>query len=342
MSALVTHFGIRPGGGHRGFARLAVVGAILLAVLGFAADRAQAAYTAQVNNDRLTLTGNGASDQLALRLQAGDATRLQADVGDNGSADLTFDRSDFDTIVVRAGGGHDRVRIDETNGVFTDTEDTTMNGEAGNDTLLGGSAPELFRGGSENDRVDGNGGDDFGVLGSDRDSFIWDPGDGSDVVEGQGGTDTLVFNGSGASENFEFLRSGGRLLFLRDVGNIVMDTDKVEKVDLSALGGADNTIVNNLAGTDLDVAAIDLEGVLGGGAGDGQPDAITVKGTNDPDNIRIRRNGNLVNVRGLPARVQIANSEPANDELTVNGRGGNDSFSLGPGLGALIQVSVNE
>jgi hypothetical protein len=335
MSALVTHFGMRP-------ARLAVVGAIALAGLGFAADRAQAAYTAQVNNDTLTLTGNGASDQLALRLDAGDPTRLQVDVGDDGSANIVVDRDDFDTIVVRAGGGHDRVRIDETNGAFTDAEDTTMNGEAGNDTLLGGSFPELFRGGSENDRVDGNAGDDVGILGSDRDSFIWDPGDGSDVVEGQGGTDTLVFNGSGASENFEFLRNAGRLLFLRDVGSILMDTDKGEKVDLNALGGADNTIVNNLAGTDLDLAAIDLEGVLGGGAGDGQPDTIKVKGTNAPDNIRIRRNGGLVNVKGLPARVQIANSEAANDELTVNGRGGNDSFSVGPGLGALIQVNVNE
>ena len=33
MSALVTHFGPRPDGGRRGFARLAVVGAILLAAL---------------------------------------------------------------------------------------------------------------------------------------------------------------------------------------------------------------------------------------------------------------------------------------------------------------------
>ena len=77
MSALVIH----SGAGGRGLARLAVVGAILLAGLGFAADRAQAAYSAQVVNGTLTITGNGASDQLALRLQAGVPTTLQVDVG---------------------------------------------------------------------------------------------------------------------------------------------------------------------------------------------------------------------------------------------------------------------
>ena len=42
--------------------------------------------------------------------------------------------------------------------------------------------------------------------------FQWDPGDGSDTIEGQAGTDTLRFNGSGASENLRQRRrtAGGR------------------------------------------------------------------------------------------------------------------------------------
>jgi hypothetical protein len=42
-------------------------------------------------------------------------------------------------------------------------------------------------------------------------------------VEGQDGTDTLLFFGSNASENIDILANGGRVLFLRDVGNVTMD-----------------------------------------------------------------------------------------------------------------------
>jgi Ca2+-binding RTX toxin-like protein len=342
MTGLVTHVGTRSGTGGRALARLAVIGGILLAGLAFAADRADAAFSARVNNGTLTLTGNGASDQLALRLQAGVPTTVQVDIGDNGSADLSFDRAAFERIVVDAGGGADRIRMDEANGVFTDTETTTINGQDGRDTLLGGAGAELLRGGAQNDRVDGNGGADLGVLGTGRDTFVWDPGDGSDIVEGQGDTDTLLFNGSGGNENFDFSANGPRLRFFRDLGNITMDTDGIEQVDLEALGGADNTVVNDLSGTDVDLANIDLEGTPGSGAGDGQPDTITVNGSNARDDFRVRRDGDVVDVAGIAPRVRLAHSEVANDRLTLNGLGGDDRFFVGAGVSALIQLTVNE
>ena len=42
------------------------------------------------------------------------------------------------------------------------------------------------------------------------------------------------------------------------------------------------------------------------------------------------------------AKVRIDHPESANDELTVNGLGGNDSFSIGSGLPSLIGVTVNQ
>ena len=36
-------------------------------------------------------------------------------------------------------------------------------------------------------------------LGAGDDTFQWDPGDGSDTIEGQDGTDTMLFNGSATS-----------------------------------------------------------------------------------------------------------------------------------------------
>ena len=327
MSAY-THREPHSGSGGHALARLVAVVAVLVTVLGIAAERAHAGYSARVNNGTLTLTGNGASDQLALRLQAGVPTTLQVDVGDNGSADLSFDRAAFDRIVVNAGGGNDRVRMDEANGVFTDTETTSMNGQDGYDTLLGGAGAETFLGGAQNDRVDGNGGADIGLLGTGHDTFVWDPGDGSDIVEGQGGTDTLLFNGSGGSENFDFSANGNRLRFFRDLGNITMDTDNVERVDLEALGGADNAVVNDLTGTDVTLANIDLEGVLGGGAGDGQPDTITAKGTAGGETINVTSASGAIAVDGLAADVRVRRAEQGSDLLAIDGRGGGDLVKL--------------
>src|SRR3954452_16580952 len=69
----------------------------------------------------LTIEGTEAGDRIALRLQTGDAGVLQVDVGDDGSADFSFERSDVASIVVDALGGDDSVRIDESNGSFTDS-----------------------------------------------------------------------------------------------------------------------------------------------------------------------------------------------------------------------------
>ena len=53
-------------------------------------------------------------------------------------------------------------------------------------------------------------------LGAGDDSFVWDPGDGSDVVEGQAGSDTMVFNGANVSEHIDLSANGPRLRLFRD------------------------------------------------------------------------------------------------------------------------------
>ena len=120
------------------------------------------------------------------------------------------------------------------------------------------TATTRYAAGSENDAIDGNRGDDTGLLGAGDDSFTWDPGDGSDKVEGEAGTDTMIFNGAGVAENFDFSANGNRLKFFRDVANITMDVDDTERVDLRALGGIDNTVVNDLSATDVKDIVLDL------------------------------------------------------------------------------------
>ena len=69
----------------------------------------------------LRVKGTHASDKITLRLQAGDPGVLQVDVGDDGSADFSFERDDLASIALNARPGDDLVRIDESNGVFADT-----------------------------------------------------------------------------------------------------------------------------------------------------------------------------------------------------------------------------
>src|SRR4029079_1286057 len=94
--------------GRRALTLSAAAGSILAATLTFAANPANAAITAQVKNGTLQIRGDGASDKLAL---APTATTLIVDVGEDNTADFTFDRSTFTNVSVQAGDGDDEVRV---------------------------------------------------------------------------------------------------------------------------------------------------------------------------------------------------------------------------------------
>lgn len=331
---------VRPLIRRRSLAALLAAGAALAAGAGIAADNAAAAGNAQVAGDTLFVSGDGGADRIALRLEAGVPTHLQVDFGDDGTADATFDRATFDRILVQAGRGDDTVRIDDVNGTFTDTESTTIAGGRGDDTLIGGGGNELLLGGPGDDVADGNRGADVGVMGAGDDTFVWDPGDGSDLVEGQRGYDTMVFNGAAGAETFALSPNGARLRFLRQPGNILMDTAGVERVDVNALGGADAVAVDDLSGTDVKKVRVSLAAALGGTTGDATADTVVVNATPGDDQVDVRpRDGQAV-VRGLAATVSVAAPDPALDTLTVNMLGGEDAVQLGAGLGGLIPTTV--
>jgi Ca2+-binding RTX toxin-like protein len=281
---------------------------------------------AKVKHGTLEVTGSDGTDAVALRLKAGDANRVEVDVGNDASADFSFRRQKVKRLAVDARDGDDLVRIDEANGVFTDTIATTLDGGGGNDDLAGGSGVERLLGGSGNDSADGNGGDDLALLGAGDDTFVWDPGDGSDIVEGEDGSDTMLFNGANGGEQVDLSANGRRLRFFRTQGNITMDTAGVETVDFNALGGADKVTVNDLTGTDVKTVDADLAATLGGNAGDRQIDSVVVDATNGKDAVEAAGRGTAVAVTGVAATVIIKNTDPATDALTINGRDGDDSL----------------
>ena len=275
---------------------------------------------ATVAHGVLAVEGTEAADTLAVRLQAGKPSVLQVDVGDNGSADASYERASITQITVDARAGDDVVRIDERNGAFNTTVPTTIDGGAGNDVIAGGSGAETLRGGDGNDSLDGNGGSDTAFLGAGDDTFVWDPGDGSDTVEGQDGADTMVFNGADAAERIALSANGNRLRLGSDVGNITMDTAGIERIDVNALGGADVVSVNDLSGSGVSNVNVDASN------GDGQSDQVVVGGTNVADAINVEGDASSLAVSGLTARVAIQHQEPS-DQLTVDGIGGNDAIS---------------
>jgi Ca2+-binding RTX toxin-like protein len=287
----------------------------------------------------LTIKGTKASDKITVRLQAGQPNTLQVDVGDDGSPDFSFDRSKVTKIAVNARSGNDVVRIDESNGAFTDSIPTTIDGGDGNDTIAGGKGNETLLGGRGNDSIDGNAGNDLALLGAGDDTFVWDPGDGSDTIEGQNGTDTMLFNGANASEQVDLSANGNRLKFFRTQANITMDTAGVERVDFNALGGADLVTINDLSGTDVSSVNVDLAGALGGATGDGQADRVVVNGTNGEDSINVTGDAGGVKVSGLAPTVKILHPEVANDRLEINtlaGRDSVDSSGLAAGVTKLF------
>ena len=246
-------------------------------------------------------------------------------------APFSLDIGTTENLVINGNGGNDN--ISAGNGL-AGLINLTFDGGAGNDTLTGGDGNDVLIGGDGNDIIDGGRGSDVALMGAGDDTFIWNPGDGSDTVEGQGGFDTLQFNGANIAEKIDMSANGSRLRFTRDVGNITMDVNGTEQVNFAALGGADTITVNNLAGTDVKAVNLDLSGVPGSGVGDSQTDSVTVFGTNNADNIGIAGSNGNIAVTGLPTTVNIAGVE-STDQLAVEAVGGNDTVSA-----AALQTAV--
>src|SRR5262244_2035132 len=175
-------------------------------------------------------------------------------------------------------------------------------------------------------------------LATANDTFIWNPGDGSDVVEGGAGTDRLVFNGANIGENMDISANGGRVRPTRDIGGVTMDLNGVEKIQVNAAGGADNITINDLTRTGVTQVAIDLSGPSGSGQGDGAADSVTVNGTAGGDSISVATSGASLVVSG-GAGDDTINASALNAgqvKLTINGGAGDDIITASKGDDVVI------
>ena len=183
-------------------------------------DVLTASGTDGINLGATTVTLDAAIDKLTVNTFGGD---------DNINLDITIG-----TIAktIDAGAGNDTVDL-------LGSDDADIFGGIGNDILIGSPAADNIFGGPGNDVLIGGGGidheygeegndilgnpsavgngaaddpgNDFLFGGDDSDIFVWEPGDGSDTIEGgDGSSDILTFIGAAGIDNFTLTAVGTR------------------------------------------------------------------------------------------------------------------------------------
>ena len=291
----------------------------LLAVACFGTPAlAHAQVTAVVVGTELRVTGDGAANEIRL-LNSIDSLRIEIWVGNAFLVDRQ--RSLFTTIRIDAGGGNDSVSIDETAGVFTDTEITTILGGDGHDTISGGTGAETIEGGAGNDQIDPGRGNDTVRGDAGQDVVVWSgglgflqPADGNDAIDGGDGFDTLTVTGTGLTEVYGLAPNGQRLLLTRSGGAISLDLGTLEVIGLALLGGDDTfTAAPGLP----DALSLQLNGGDGNDTIAGGPGNDTIHGDAGDDTLSGGAgNDNIFGGAGIDA---------------IDGGAGNDYMGTGPG-----------
>lgn len=255
--------------------------------------------------DSVTVNGTNGADVFGA---AGDSGGVNV-FGLHTAVDIFFTEVANDKLTLNGQGGDDVINATS---LEADGLQLAINGGLGNDLMIGSEGGDLMNGGD---------GDDTALMGLGDDTFVWNPGDDNDTLEGQDGFDRLVFNGANIAEVININANGGRVLFNRNVANVVMDLNDVEGIDFNALGGADAVTVGDLSGTDVTEVNINL---ASGNVGDGAADTVTVTGTAGDDVVVLAGNASGVSVFGLAAQVNISGGEAANDRVVANALAGDD------------------
>jgi Ca2+-binding RTX toxin-like protein len=171
-----------------------------------------------------------------------------------------------------------------------------IDGGEGNDTIDGGDGADLLSGGNGNDRLagDDNPQNTRDIVRGDAgdDTMVWNGGDDDDFNEGGAGNDTAEVNGASAGEQFTVKRSietAGGVRFDRTGPtppgpfNIEISAD-TERLDLNANAGNDS--VSTSPG--VSSLKLDVEGAAGNDRLEGGDAVDLLSGGADQDVIRSR------------------------------------------------------
>jgi hypothetical protein len=274
----------------------------------------------RVNNQPDVVIINGTNGNDVGQIRSIGPTSINATVSAIPFVNITNTVPTNDRLLVNTLGGYD---VLDASDLAAGLIKLTVNGGTGNDTLIGSQG---------------------------FDDFLWTPGDGSDTIEGGGGQDRIVVDGSDAADQFTISANGTRARVTSDVDGGTVDVGGVETIVVNPLGGADTITVNDLTGTAVTGIGVNLVATLTGPAGDGQADSVIVNGRNAADLIPIRGDNGLVFIDGgadvgagggRSFGLTITAAEGAIDTLTVNGLGGNDTVDASGLAAGVIGLIVN-
>ncbi len=252
--------------------------------------------------DAVTVNGRTVADNVAITVTGTrvNIAGLEYDVNIDGVS-----LADADTLTFNANGGNDTVLTADTLAtLFSSAEVTvnggdgddfvsgfgTLNGEGGNDTLLGSLDAQTINGGTGNDTIRGGGGTDVMSGDAGDDTFLLDydglvdnyfGGDGYDtlVISGTPGNDVLTVNQFDATiQLFTNLNGFVEPNFLQTAGGVTT----LERVRIEAGSGDDTVVVTaaDVLGTDALVNSV-LFDVDGGSANTRDRLSVQDNGTGD-------------------------------------------------------------
>lgn len=231
-------------------------------------------------------------------------------------------------LVVNGGEGNDTL---SANGADIGRVRLFLNGENGNDTIIGSNGNDTINGGNGNDAVNGGAGSDsiVGAAGNDilaggTDNDTISGGDGSDSVTGQAGDDSL---------------DGG-------TGN---DTLRGFEGNDTLQGQAGDDLLNGMDGDDSILGGVGKDQITGGAGNDtldGGRNDDSINGNSGNDKIRGDHGNDFINAG---TETDTVNGGDGHDTIIatdgndlLNGGDGDDNINAGGGNDTLVGADGND
>jgi Ca2+-binding RTX toxin-like protein len=324
-----------------------------LALLFGAPAAANAAVTSvKLENGTFTVNADGAADTVTISAVNGKLQHnLGAVAGLAGNTDFDPNTPDVQQpaddgalqVAVNAGDGNDTINLSGAN-----LGDSTINGEGGDDIIVGSDNFDVINGGAGNDRITGfknpNGGPVEKINGDDgNDVMIWNNGDGFDENNGGAGVDETLVTAGTADDDMTVDVSGTKTKFHRNNAPFDVDMDQVEKLSITSFSGNDKLVTG--AGVtipmSIDAGSGDDTITTGDGAdvvngGDGND---TLNGGNGGDRLVGDRGADTMN-GGNGDDTTVWNNGDGSD--VMNGDAGTDRVENNLGAGADVSTVKNE
>ncbi len=264
---------------------------------------ANAAVTGTITGNTITFAGDQTDDNVTLAVDANGLIGQQ--VGQNlvttfGGQTLAAAQAD---LVINAGSGNDNINLSAVPTLHS----STINGDDGDDIIVGSQVEDTINGGLGNDRITAGknaGPNPEPIHGDDgNDVMIWNNGEGNDLNDGGNGADeTLIVQGTGADDNHvDPSPVAGQIRFQRvGAGPFSVDmTATTEKLSVTSFSGDDklttapgialNMNIDAGSGNDTIATGDGNDVILGGDGND------TLSGAGGGDRIVGDRGGDTMN-----------------------------------------------